>query len=73
MLLTVNSVSSLREWKGQPPQRSMISRLKRNPVPETTALSPRRVRGALRKAASRRNHRPYPAEIQLSPKFLEFR
>ena len=67
MLCTVNSVSSLREWKGQPLLASMISRLNRNPVPATTALMPRRARGALRKAASRRNQRPYPAESQLLP------
>ena len=38
-----------------------------------TVWFPKAYGGKLRKRASRRNHSPYPAEIQLAPKFLELR
>ena len=43
------------------------------PVPDTAQLVPRASLGRFKYSDSRKNHSPYPAVIQLSPKFLEFR
>ena len=66
-------MSLVSRWKGQPPFSRMVRADTRKPVPDTWQLLPRAIRGALRNRASRRNHRAYPAEIQLVPKFRELR
>ena len=70
---TENWMSSVSRWKGQPPFSRITWADTRKPVPDTWQLVPSRVRGKLRNRASRKNQMEYPAEIQLSPKFLELR
>ena len=52
-----NSMSSVSRWNGHGPVSSSTARLKRNPVPETAQLVPRRERAWFKYRLSRRNHR----------------
>ena len=58
-------MSSVSRWKGQPPLSRTTWAETKKPVPEMAQPVPICIREKFKKRASRKNHREYPAEIQL--------